>query len=100
MMSANFLELSDGKASHGLGIPQLLEMIAAKTRYFKVILHVYFCPRKNMAKISKGVGIMARFRHFVPTTTLIRIYRSLIEPFRPFLMVLLPGAKLQIIIVI
>ena len=33
------------------------------------------------SKISKGVGIIARLRHFVLTNTLIRIYRSLIEPY-------------------
>lgn len=33
------------------------------------------------SKISKGVGIIARIRHFVPTNILIRIYRLLIEPY-------------------
>ena len=33
------------------------------------------------SKISKGVGIIAKLRHFVPTNTLTRIYRSLIEPY-------------------
>ena len=32
-------------------------------------------------KISKGVGIIARLRQFVPTSTLSKIYRSLIEPY-------------------
>ena len=33
------------------------------------------------SKISKGVGITARLRHFVPTSTLLKLYRSLIEPY-------------------
>ena len=33
------------------------------------------------SKISKGVGIIARLRDFVPTSTLLRVYRSLIEPY-------------------
>ena len=32
-------------------------------------------------KISKGIGIVARLRHLVPRTTLLNIYRSLIEPY-------------------
>ena len=32
-------------------------------------------------KISKGVGIIARLRHFVPTSSLLKLYRSLIEPY-------------------
>ena len=32
------------------------------------------------SKISKGVGIIARLTHFVPTSTLLKLYRSLIEP--------------------
>ena len=32
-------------------------------------------------KISKTIGILARLRHFVPTETLIMIYRSLIMPY-------------------
>ena len=31
-------------------------------------------------KISKGIGIIARLIHLVPRTTLLNIYRSLIEP--------------------
>ena len=31
------------------------------------------------SKISKGEGIIARLRHFVPTSTLLRLYRSLTE---------------------
>ena len=33
------------------------------------------------SKISEGVGIIARLRHFVPNSTLLKIYRSLIEPY-------------------
>ena len=33
------------------------------------------------SKISKGIGIIARLRHFVPLTTLLNIYRSLIDPY-------------------
>ena len=33
------------------------------------------------SKISKGVGIIARLRHLVPTSTLLKIYGSLIEPY-------------------
>ena len=33
------------------------------------------------SKTRKGIGIIARLRHFVPSNTLIRIYRSLIEPY-------------------
>ena len=32
-------------------------------------------------KISKGIGIVARLRHLVPRTTLLKIYCSLIEPY-------------------
>ena len=32
-------------------------------------------------KINKGIGIIARLRHVVPRTTLLNIYRSLIEPY-------------------
>ena len=32
-------------------------------------------------KISKGIGIIARLRHLVPRTTLLNIYRSLVEPY-------------------
>ena len=33
------------------------------------------------SKISQGVGIISRLRHFLPTSTLFIIYRSLIEPY-------------------
>ena len=32
-------------------------------------------------KISKTIGIIARLRHLVPTSTLITLYRSLISPY-------------------
>ena len=32
-------------------------------------------------QISKGIGIIARLRHLVPFSTLLNIYRSLIEPY-------------------
>ena len=32
-------------------------------------------------KISKSVGILARLRHFVPSSTLLNIYRSLVQPY-------------------
>ena len=32
-------------------------------------------------KISKGIGIIARLRHLVPFSTLLNMYRSLIEPY-------------------
>ena len=33
------------------------------------------------SKISKSLGIISRLRHFVPTDTLLSIYRSLIQPY-------------------
>ena len=33
------------------------------------------------SKISKSLGILSRLRHFVPTDTLLSIYRSLIQPY-------------------
>ena len=33
------------------------------------------------SKISKSIGIIARLRHFVPKSTLVHIYRSLILPY-------------------
>ena len=35
-------------------------------------------------KISKTIGIISRLRHFVPTNTLLNIYRSLISPYLQF----------------
>ena len=33
------------------------------------------------SKVSKGIGMIARLRHLVPFATLLNIYRSLIEPY-------------------
>ena len=33
------------------------------------------------SKISKSLGIISRFRHVVPTNTLLSIHRSLIQPY-------------------
>ena len=38
---------------------------------------------------SKSLGILSRLRHFVPTDTLLSVYRSLILPYRHNFMVLL-----------
>ena len=35
-------------------------------------------------KISKTIGIISRLKHFVPTNTLLNIYRSLISPYLQF----------------
>ena len=32
-------------------------------------------------KISKSLGTIARLRHFVPSSTLLNIYRSLVQPY-------------------
>ena len=32
-------------------------------------------------KISKSLGILERLRHFVPSSTLLNIYRSLVQPY-------------------
>lgn len=52
MMSANFLELSDGKAILDLGIAELLEKIAAKERYFKVISVCLFLSQEEYGTIK------------------------------------------------
>ena len=47
-----------------------------------VTLHIWTHLAKNISsKISQGVGIISRLRHFLPTSTLLRIYGSLIEPY-------------------
>ena len=51
-MSANVLELSDGKASLDLGIAEMLEMITAKTRYFKVITACSFLSQEEYGTIK------------------------------------------------
>ena len=33
------------------------------------------------SKISKTIGVIARLRHFVPTSTLLTLYRSLLSPY-------------------
>ena len=33
------------------------------------------------SKISKTIGVIARLRHFVPSSTLLTLYRSLISPY-------------------
>ena len=35
-------------------------------------------------KISKSLGILARLRHFAPSSTLLNIYRSLVQPYLSF----------------
>ena len=35
-------------------------------------------------KVSRTVGVVARLRHFVPRTTLLNIYQSLILPYYTF----------------
>ena len=51
-------------------------------KYLGVLIdryHIDYISSKII--ISKGVGIIDRLRHFVPTSTLLEIYRSLIEPY-------------------
>ena len=47
--------------------------------WFKIILdasyHIYFY------QISKSLGNLARLRHVVPSSTLLNIYRSLVQPY-------------------
>ena len=54
-------------------------------KYLGVLVDSNFSWRYHIdyisLKISKGVGIISSLRHFVPTSTLLRIYRSLIEPY-------------------
>ena len=54
-------------------------------KYFGVLndSHLYWRYHIDYisSKISKGVGIIARLRHFVPTSTLLKLYRSSIEPY-------------------
>lgn len=44
-------------------------------------------------KISKTIGIIARLRHFLPTSVLLNIYNSLIHPYLSYGLVV--WAKLQ-----
>ena len=39
--------------------------------------HITYIPTKN----SKSLGILARLKHFVPSSTLLSIYRSLVQPY-------------------
>ena len=54
-------------------------------KYLGVLIDSHLSWRYHIeyisSKISKGVGIIARLRHFVPTSTLLKLYRSLIEPY-------------------
>ena len=54
-------------------------------KYLGVLIDSHLSWRYHIeyisSKISKGVGIIARLRHFVPTSTLFKLYRSLIEPY-------------------
>ena len=46
--------------------------------------HDNIVPRALRAlgtKISKTIGVIARLRHFVPTSTLLTLYRSLLSPY-------------------
>ena len=53
-------------------------------RYLGVLIDKYLTWKYHIShiasKISKTIGIIARLRHFVPTNTLLNIYRSLIQP--------------------
>ena len=53
-------------------------------KYIGVLIDSHLSWRYHIdyisSKISKGVGIIARLRHFVPTSTLLKIYLSLMEP--------------------
>ena len=44
------------------------------------------------SKISKTIGVIARLRHFVPTSTMLTLYRSLLSPYLLY-MALLSGAR-------
>ena len=33
------------------------------------------------SKISKAIGVIARLRHFIPSSTLLTLYRSLVSPY-------------------
>ena len=54
-------------------------------KYLVVLIDSHLSWRYHIdyisSKISEGVGIIARLRHFVPNSTLLKIYRSLIEPY-------------------
>ena len=46
---------------------------------FESILEI--CIAYIVTKISKSLGTLSRLRHFVPSSTLLNIYRSLIQPY-------------------
>ena len=54
-------------------------------KYLGVLIDSHLSWRYHIdyisSKISKGVGIIARLRHLVSTSTLLKIYGSLIEPY-------------------
>ena len=54
-------------------------------KYLGILVDSYLSWRYHIdyisSKISQGVGIISRLRHFLPTSTLLRIHRSLIEPY-------------------
>ena len=54
-------------------------------KYLGVLIDSHLSCRYHIdyisSKISKGVGIIARLRHLVSTSTLLKIYGSLIEPY-------------------
>ena len=47
--------------------------------WFESILEI--CIAYIATKISKSLGILSRLRHFVPSSTLLNIYKSLIQPY-------------------
>ena len=49
---------------------------------FESILEI--CIAYIATKISKTLGILSRLRHFVPSSTLLNIYRSLIQPYMSY----------------
>ena len=57
-------------------------------KYLGVILDSHLSWKYHIgyinSKISKTIGVIARLRHFVPKTTLIRIYQSLIFPYMSY----------------
>ena len=54
-------------------------------KYVRVLTDSHLSWRYHIdyisSKISKGVGIIAKISHFVPTSTLLKLFRSLIEPY-------------------
>lgn len=54
-------------------------------KYLGILLdcHLTWKPHIDLIsdKISKTIGLISKLRHFVPTSTLLTIYRSLIQPY-------------------